>query len=81
MLYFNRQLKATAKEAELASKAKTDFLSTMSHDIRTPMNAIIGLTTISEKNLSDEKLIAEKPSAVPISRTLLGCILFSNSII
>ena len=59
MLYFNRQLKATAKEAELASKAKTDFLSTMSHDIRTPMNAIIGLTTISEKNLSDEKLIAE----------------------
>ena len=59
MLYFNRQLKATAKEAELASKAKTDFLSTMSHDIRTPMNAIIGLTTISEKNLNDEKLIAE----------------------
>ena len=59
MLYFNKQLKSTAKEAELASRAKTDFLSTMSHDIRTPMNAIIGLTTISEKNLDDQKLVAE----------------------
>ncbi len=59
MLYFNKKLKSTAKEAESANKAKTDFLSTMSHDIRTPMNAIIGLTTISEKNLGDEKLIAE----------------------
>ena len=34
--------------AEAASKAKTDFLSNMSHDIRTPMNAIIGLTTLME---------------------------------
>ena len=59
MLIFNKQLKLTAKEAESANKAKTDFLSTMSHDIRTPMNAIIGLTTISEKNLGDEKLVAE----------------------
>ena len=59
MLYFNKRLQATAKEAELANRAKTDFLSTMSHDIRTPMNAIIGLTTISEKNLGDEKLVAE----------------------
>ena len=59
MLVLNKKLKITAKEAESASKAKTDFLSTMSHDIRTPMNAIIGLTTISEKNLGDEKLVAE----------------------
>ena len=53
MLYLNRHLKSTAIEAESANKAKTDFLSTMSHDIRTPMNAIIGLTTIAEKNLGD----------------------------
>lgn len=59
MMHFNRRLQETAKEAELASRAKTDFLSAMSHDIRTPMNAIIGLTTISEKNLGDEKLVAE----------------------
>ena len=53
MLYLNKRLQLTAKEAESANKAKTDFLSTMSHDIRTPMNAIIGLTTIAEKNLGD----------------------------
>ena len=57
--YFNRQLKAAAKEAELASRAKTDFLSAMSHDIRTPMNAIIGLTLIAEKNVDDQKLVSE----------------------
>ena len=53
MLYLNRRYQAAAREAESASKAKTDFLSTMSHDIRTPMNAIVGLTTIVEKNLGD----------------------------
>lgn len=53
MLFLNKRLQGTAREAESANKAKTDFLSTMSHDIRTPMNAIIGLTTIAEKNLGD----------------------------
>ena len=53
MLYLNRRFQAAAREAESANKAKTDFLSTMSHDIRTPMNAIIGLTAIAEKNLGD----------------------------
>ena len=53
MLYLNKRFQLAAKEAESANKAKTDFLSTMSHDIRTPMNAIIGLTTIAEKNLGD----------------------------
>ena len=53
MLNLNKRLQVSAKEAESASKAKTDFLSTMSHDIRTPMNAIIGLTTIAENNLGD----------------------------
>ena len=59
MLYFNNKLKSTAREAESASRAKTDFLSTMSHDIRTPMNAIIGLTAITEKNVDDQKLVKE----------------------
>ena len=53
MLYLNKHLQITARKAESANKAKTDFLSTMSHDIRTPMNAIIGLTAIAEKNTGD----------------------------
>lgn len=53
VLFLNKRLQVTAREAESANKAKTDFLSTMSHDIRTPMNAIIGLTAIAEKNLGD----------------------------
>lgn len=59
MIYFNKKLRATAEEADSANKAKTNFLSTMSHDIRTPMNAIIGLTTITEKNLDDKKLVSD----------------------
>ena len=59
MLSFNKQLQASAREAAAANKAKTDFLSTMSHDIRTPMNAIIGLTTIAEKNLGDTESVGE----------------------
>ena len=59
MRYLNRRLQVTAMEAESANRAKTDFLSTMSHDIRTPMNAIIGLTAIAEKNLGDTESTAE----------------------
>ncbi len=59
MGYFNKRLQISAKEAESANQAKTNFLSTMSHDIRTPMNAIIGLTTISEKNINDQKAVGE----------------------
>ena len=59
MLVLNKRLQATAREAESANKAKTDFLSTMSHDIRTPMNAIIGLTAIAEKNLGDPQSTGE----------------------
>ena len=59
MVNFNKKLQAAAQEAASANKAKTDFLSTMSHDIRTPMNAIIGLTTIAEKNLGDTESVGE----------------------
>ena len=59
MLNFNKKLRAAAREAAAANKAKTDFLSTMSHDIRTPMNAIIGLTTLAEKNLGDTESVRE----------------------
>ena len=59
ILHFNKKLQTAAREAAAANKAKTDFLSTMSHDIRTPMNAIIGLTTIAEKNLDDTVSVGE----------------------
>ena len=59
MRLVNKRLHQMAKEAESANRAKTDFLSTMSHDIRTPMNAIIGLTAISEQKINDSKTVKE----------------------
>lgn len=59
MQRMNQRLHAMAQDAEAANRAKTEFLSTMSHDIRTPMNAIIGLTTIAEKNLDDPEAVGE----------------------
>ena len=67
MLYFNKKLHLAAKEADSANKAKTIFLSTMSHDIRTPMNAIIGLTTITENNLDDKKIVKENLHKVSLA--------------
>ncbi|MCR4644360.1 MAG: response regulator [Oscillospiraceae bacterium] len=67
MLYFNQKLHAAAKEAASANRAKTDFLSTMSHDIRTPMNAIIGLTTIMKKNLDDKESIRENLQKITLA--------------
>lgn len=53
MINLNRQLKAAAASADRANQAKTDFLSTMSHDIRTPMNAIMNISQpmVREKNI------------------------------
>lgn len=59
VIAFNRQLKVAVADAEKANRAKTDFLSMMSHDIRTPMNAITGLTTIAGKNLEDTAAVRD----------------------
>lgn len=59
MMQLNKRLQVAVREAESANKAKTEFLSTMSHDIRTPMNAIIGLTAIARKKLGDVKSTEE----------------------
>ena len=55
----NRELRAAVKRAETASAAKSSFLSRMSHDIRTPLNGIIGLLKIDETHLLDHSLIKE----------------------
>ena len=71
MRYINRRLQLMARESEAANQAKTDFLSTMSHDIRTPMNAIIGLTTIAEKNLGDPQAVGENLRKISLASSHL----------
>lgn len=53
IMSINRQLRKSVKETQNANMAKTMFLSSMSHDIRTPMNAIIGMTVIATKSIDD----------------------------
>ncbi len=61
--------------AEKANEAKSDFLSRMSHDIRTPMNAIIGMATIAAANLDDKEKVGECLNKIGLSsRFLLGLI-------
>ena len=51
------QLKQALQQAESASVAKTNFLSNMSHDIRTPMNALLGYTKMLKPKIKDEELL------------------------
>ena len=59
------------QSAERASKAKTDFLSNMSHDIRTPMNAIVGLTALMENELNEPEKLADHLGKLKSSGQLL----------
>ncbi len=59
ILSINRRLLRTTKVAKQASEAKTQFLSSMSHDIRTPMNAVIGMTDIAIKHIDDKEYVRE----------------------
>lgn len=52
-------LRDALTSAKAASQAKSDFLSRMSHDIRTPMNAIIGMSTIGQLKLEDTKIVKD----------------------
>ncbi len=56
---YNKELTEALHAAQLASNAKTMFLSNMSHDIRTPMNAVIGFTTLLEKDAENPDKVRE----------------------
>ena len=55
----NAKLQVAVEKAESANRAKSTFLSNMSHDIRTPMNAIIGFTTLAISNIDDKDRVKD----------------------
>ena len=68
---YESELKKSAEQAKNASEAKTRFLFNMSHDIRTPMNAIVGFSDLLEKNLQNEKKAKEYLGKIQSSSNLL----------
>ncbi|MCD7884346.1 MAG: response regulator [Lachnospiraceae bacterium] len=73
--HYVRDLEAARKEAIHANNAKSEFLSSMSHDIRTPMNAIMGMTEIALNNQQDSMKVADCLQKIKLSgRHLLGLI-------
>ncbi len=70
-----RELEEARRAAEDANRAKSEFLSNMSHDIRTPMNGIVGMTAIASANLDDIDQVKSCLSKINLSsRHLLGLI-------
>lgn len=79
--YFNilrvqmQELDEARQVAEAANKAKSEFLSNMSHDIRTPMNAIVGMTAIATAHINDQKQVQNCLRKITLSsKHLLGLI-------
>ncbi|MCI9023379.1 MAG: response regulator [Dorea sp.] len=70
-----RELEKAEKAATSANKAKSEFLSSMSHDIRTPMNGIVGMTAIAIANVHDMARVQDCLKKISLSsRHLLGLI-------
>ncbi len=70
-----RKLEAAREQAENANRAKSEFLSNMSHDIRTPMNGIVGMTTLAAAHLDDRQQVQNYLGKIELSsRHLLGLI-------
>ncbi|MGN0831877.1 MAG: hybrid sensor histidine kinase/response regulator [Candidatus Ornithospirochaeta sp.] len=72
---YNRKLMSALAEAEEANKGKSYFLFNMSHDIRTPLNAVIGYSELAKKHLDDKKALDDYISKIQIcGNQLLGLI-------
>lgn len=70
-----KMLNHSKVEAQRANMAKSEFLSSMSHDIRTPMNAIVGMTEIALRNISDNMRVEDCLKKIRLSsKQLLGLI-------
>ena len=68
---YAEKIERAAKRAEEASEAKTRFLFNMSHDIRTPMNAIIGFSDLLEKHLDDKEKVHDHIKKIQLSGSFL----------
>ena len=68
---YAEKIEQAAKRAEEASEAKTRFLFNMSHDIRTPMNAIIGFSDLLEKHLDDKEKVHDYIKKIQLSGSFL----------
>lgn len=66
-----RALSEAANAASQASAAKSRFLSNMSHDIRTPMNAIVGFAALAEKNIGDDQKVLDYLKKIYASSNIL----------
>jgi len=66
-----REQEFQQKMSDARNKAKNDFLANMSHDIRTPMNAIVGYTNIANANLDDHELVRDSLAKIGSSSHLL----------
>lgn len=67
LAFSGQQLQSALSSAEHASQAKTVFLNNMSHDIRTPMNAVIGFTSLAQSHIDDKEQVRDYLSKIMTS--------------
>mgnify|MGYP002615989130 CR=1 FL=1 len=75
----NARLQAAFDEMRIANRTKTEFLSRMSHDIRTPLNGIIGLLQVDETHFDDKALLLENHKKMQISANHLLSLMLQMS--